>query len=367
MADIRIPRLSNHDVVYKADGTRKVIDNTNKDLQVEAGDIIFDANTHTTMVVNANGRDALVIGDRGPGKATASTDDDFSARDRSSLSAYFKRLFSQASEGQQQAMFEQTNATNSSGADADSGILPGGSASQSQSQSGDILDPGQSWQVAARSDSNPAQSSDGDPRSADYAGDSGNARTAGEGSTSGSGKPGRSTLAVKGSKFGPDHHYRVVNGVEEFSVATSDRQPGFWNMPRSEGAFLDDKFTSNNPHAFSADYTIKSGNGFCIAQVFNESSNGHPQLMVIYKDGAIDVGGKKIPMRLGQPFNLEIRLGDNGTQVYVDHQLVAAAPLQHQGGSNYFRYGAYLQGRNKAVPESTSAVVDVSGANVQAA
>ena len=182
----------------------------------------------------------------------------------------------------------------------------------------------------------------------------------------GPGKPGRSSLRIQGSQFGEDHHYRVADGVEEFKVATSDRQPGFWNMPRSEGAFLQDKFTSDNPHTFSADYAIKSGNGFCIAQLFNNSSNGHPQLMVMYKDGALNINGRKVPMPLGQKFSLRIEAGSDGTRVFVDNRLVSAQPLKHQGGDNYFRYGAYLQGRDKAVAPETSARVVVSGASVQA-
>lgn len=124
MADIRIPKLSNADIVYKKDGTRKVIDGSSKDMAVDPGDIIFDANTHTTMVVNADGASALVIGDRGPGKATADTSDDLNMLDTRSRDRFFERLFGWANKGQQEAILANITSTSSSPSEADGGLFP---------------------------------------------------------------------------------------------------------------------------------------------------------------------------------------------------------------------------------------------------
>ncbi|MEB0134794.1 hypothetical protein QN362_05565 [Actimicrobium sp. CCC2.4] len=139
MANINLPRLSTFDVVYRTDGTRKVIDDHTPAFVLEAGDILFDDNTRTTMIVNSDGVSAYVIGDRGSGKKTATTDDDFEKKDPTSLNAFFSRLFGHANQAQRLA-FGQQSKVQASGSAADSGILPGNMSAPYDS--GDIKDPG---------------------------------------------------------------------------------------------------------------------------------------------------------------------------------------------------------------------------------
>jgi hypothetical protein len=169
---------------------------------------------------------------------------------------------------------------------------------------------------------------------------------------------------------GDGRHTDLGGGTYRMDVATTDRPPGFWNMPRSEMAFGENKTPAGQMRTFSAEFNIHSGNSVHIAQLFSGEAQrpggGGMKAAVLYKDGQLWTLGKPIAqMSHNQPFKLDMRSDGNSYQIFVDGKLADSGTTNYAGtGGNYFRAGAYLSGGKDRQGPYDHAVVDVTNPQV---
>jgi hypothetical protein len=169
---------------------------------------------------------------------------------------------------------------------------------------------------------------------------------------------------------GDGRHTDLGGGTYRMDVATTDRPPGFWNMPRSEMAFGENKTPAGQMRTFSAEFNIHSGNSVHIAQLFSGEAQrpggGGMKVGVLYKEGQLWALGKPIAqMSHNQPFKLDMRSDGNSYQIFVDGKLADSGTTNYAGtGGNYFRAGAYLSGGKDRQGPYDHAVVDVSNPQV---
>jgi hypothetical protein len=169
---------------------------------------------------------------------------------------------------------------------------------------------------------------------------------------------------------GDGRHTDLGGGTYRMDVATTDRPPGFWNMPRSEMAFGENKTPAGQMRTFSAGFNIHSGNSVHIAQLFSAEAQrpggGGMKVGVLYKEGQLWALGKPIAqVSHNQPFQLDMRSDGNSYQIFVDGKLADSGTTNYAGtGGNYFRAGAYLSGGKDRQGPYDHAVVDVSNPQV---
>ena len=170
---------------------------------------------------------------------------------------------------------------------------------------------------------------------------------------------------------GQGRHTNLGNGTHRMDVSDADRPPGFWNMPRSELAFLNDKFQSGDTKTFSAEYNIQQGKAVQIAQLFSNDATrpggGGMKVGVLYKDGGLYVLGDRVAdVKPNEPFKLAIRSDGDSYEVFVNDKSVDQGETNYGGTeqTNYFRAGAYLSGGSSRQGIGDHAIIDVTNPQV---